>query len=573
MRMANTAAAFVMKSLVCILFLFSSSPTSHVVSGQESALIYGILYDFWQSTGGSGWTFDRWDFSDSTPYAYCDWPGIRCVSARDHNVAAIVLNDNNLQGKLTASLGSLGPAFETLSLGNNQLTSGLPVELGRLTGLRSLLLNNNQLCGTISNIVTTLSLISLDLSRNNFVGSVPVFTQAATFEVINLSNNYLIGNLPTTLGPSWGRLQVWNVAYNHLTGTIPASYGNIPSINEITMHHNQLSQSIPTSFDSKNFDIYLQYNLFQGSAPIFIDQAVGGAAILWNISCNSYAAGTFGQRQCVNSICKYMSSCPPDTYQNQQAPSTCPPLPSSSATTNAHITSTAAYSSSTTNAAQSATFAAGSVASTTNMVSTTAAQRATTQAAANYAVTTSNAAAQGSVQAVNSQYATTSRAQAAYLTTTSQAYYRLTSTYAANGNGVTNSGPTTGGTRTTVATTAAGPTNSGTQQVTSTGGSPTTGGGSGPATTTAGPSYVATSVVTSGLTGGSLTAGTLTGATMVVTVGASSTRTSGGSGQPNGGPNGGGTTTGAVNGAESFMSPSNGAMLILTLIPAVAINL
>ncbi|KAG6729830.1 hypothetical protein I3842_01G050800 [Carya illinoinensis] len=85
-----------------------------------------------------------------------------------------------------------------LDLSCNNLTGGIPLELGQISSIIALNLSYNQLDGTIPKTFSNLAhLESLDLSHNNLSGEIPS-------SLINL--NFL---------------EVFNVAYNNLSGKVP----------------------------------------------------------------------------------------------------------------------------------------------------------------------------------------------------------------------------------------------------------------------------------------------------------------------------------------------------------------
>lgn len=91
-----------------------------------------------------------------------------------------------------------------------------------------------------------------------------VYTGASIdrIEEIWLQGNNLTGTLPASLG-NLNYLGFLSLSSNHLTGSIPEELGNV---GYIYLNNNQLTGSIPKTF-VKQADLFLQYNLLSGSIP------------------------------------------------------------------------------------------------------------------------------------------------------------------------------------------------------------------------------------------------------------------------------------------------------------------
>ncbi|XP_059076590.1 receptor-like protein 7 [Cryptomeria japonica] len=114
--------------------------------------------------------------------------------------------------RLSSSLGGLNMASKgtelyytyilstltSIDLSNNQLNGDVPLDLGKLKGLRFLNLSMNSLNGIIPRSLGDMSqLESLDLSSNKLSGNNPSELQSLSYlAYLNLSNNNLSGNIP-----------------------------------------------------------------------------------------------------------------------------------------------------------------------------------------------------------------------------------------------------------------------------------------------------------------------------------------------------------------------------------------
>ncbi|KAG7994245.1 hypothetical protein I3843_01G048800 [Carya illinoinensis] len=94
--------------------------------------------------------------------------------------------------------GSVLAHMSGLDLSCNNLTGGIPLELGQISSLIALNLSHNQLDGTIPKTFSNLALLeSLDLSHNSLSGEIPsVLIDLNFLAVFNVAYNNLSGKLP-----------------------------------------------------------------------------------------------------------------------------------------------------------------------------------------------------------------------------------------------------------------------------------------------------------------------------------------------------------------------------------------
>ena len=103
-----------------------------------------VLVQVHSATGGANWTnSDNWL---SEEHLIREWYGV--TNDANGRVNGLLLDDNQLTGKIPSELGSLAN-LEWLQLNNNQLTGTIPAELGRMTNLMVLRLAGNQLTGCV----------------------------------------------------------------------------------------------------------------------------------------------------------------------------------------------------------------------------------------------------------------------------------------------------------------------------------------------------------------------------------------------------------------------------------------
>ena len=135
----------------------------------------------------------------------------------------IELEDNpGLYGTMPSSWGEELPKLYFLSLRNASLTGSVPTTLGLLTDLKE-----------------------LDLSSNKLTGSLP--EEILGFESIRklgFSNNSLTGPLPR-FGPNMKNLTALYLDNNKFTATIPTTFGLLTNLKVLQLNGNDLSGAVP----------------------------------------------------------------------------------------------------------------------------------------------------------------------------------------------------------------------------------------------------------------------------------------------------------------------------------------
>ncbi|MCH2046292.1 MAG: leucine-rich repeat domain-containing protein [Saprospiraceae bacterium] len=139
----------------------------------------------------------------------------------------------------TTILGLLNQVIR-LDLSNRHLKGKLP-DL-RLSNLRFLLLNTNELCGELPDFSSLPNLRHLDLRLNQFQGTIPNFSNLAKLEELYLSHNKLTGRIPNF--ENLPRLEWLHLFDNQLTGSIP-DFSNLPALRVLSLDRNQLTGKVP----------------------------------------------------------------------------------------------------------------------------------------------------------------------------------------------------------------------------------------------------------------------------------------------------------------------------------------
>ncbi|XP_027156472.1 putative receptor-like protein kinase At3g47110 [Coffea eugenioides] len=234
------------------------------------------------------------------------------------NLRVLSISENPLSGELPPTIGNFSSSFQNfyatlcgikgnipheignlsslllLNLDNNSLTGPLPDTLKGLSNLQGLDLQDNRISGSIPNHLCTLRHLAIvQLSRNQFSGQTELHIPSKPWKAerlvifrdqlkippevgnlkaalaIALAENEFSGNIPTTLGGLQNLISL-SLAHNELQGPIPETFSNLLSLQLLDLSNNNLTGEIPTSLESllqlKHFNV--SFNELQGRIPL-----------------------------------------------------------------------------------------------------------------------------------------------------------------------------------------------------------------------------------------------------------------------------------------------------------------
>ncbi|URE45073.1 Leucine rich repeat N-terminal domain [Musa troglodytarum] len=201
--------------------------------------------------------------------------GLSVMQSWEPTLAIIDLSSNSLSGNYPEA--SQLQNLTSIRLRNNFLVGSLPSTLGNYPELSIIDLSLNRLSGPVPpGLFTSLTLISLNLSGNQFSGSIPLQSSHSTeslvlpsyshLESLDLSNNLLIGPLPPEIG-NMQRLKLLNLRNNTLSGELPSELSKLGTLEILDLSMNHFKGRIPDMPQSGLNVFNVSYNDLSGTIP------------------------------------------------------------------------------------------------------------------------------------------------------------------------------------------------------------------------------------------------------------------------------------------------------------------
>lgn len=141
----------------------------------------------------------------------------------------------------------------SLDLNSRSLTGTIPDEIGYLTGMRFLDLSSNGLTGTLSDEVLTrlLELHTFKVDYNDLSGTLPAsLGNISTMAIMGLRDNSFTGSIPASIR-NLSMLHVVDLSNNLLTGPLPVDIFYLEGLQELTVSNNLL-----THFPEVHMDLW-----------------------------------------------------------------------------------------------------------------------------------------------------------------------------------------------------------------------------------------------------------------------------------------------------------------------------
>jgi Leucine-rich repeat (LRR) protein len=230
------------------------------------------LREIFENCGGLNWSHKvGWRSLVNSAEGYVEGKLHGVAFHPDGLVKAIDLSSNNLNGKISKSLGNLSH-LEVLILCQNQLKQTVPESLSKLKSCKILDLSRNYFVNQVPRGFNGSSLVSLEtlnlcenkfsyicwdkvasisslrvlnLSKNNLNGEVSRhMAQLQGLEFLDFSHNSFAGDLPSWIGEGLTNLQHLNLSVNSFSGQIPTSFGNLKKLRFFSICDNDITGAL-----------------------------------------------------------------------------------------------------------------------------------------------------------------------------------------------------------------------------------------------------------------------------------------------------------------------------------------
>ncbi|XP_073148712.1 uncharacterized protein [Henckelia pumila] len=199
--------------------------------------------------------------------------GILPKSIGSSNLSTSVVNliaySCEIKGRIPEEIGNLS-SLVILDIDDNELTGVIPETLQRLTNLQLFAVNENMLEGSIPlGFCNLKNMYAAYFSDNRMSGKLPsCLGSLPLLNIIDISVNAFNATIPTTFWLNKGIQQVY-LSKNFFDGSISEEIGNMESLLELDLSENRLSGRIPTSIVKLQSlsNLALSNNRFDGEIP------------------------------------------------------------------------------------------------------------------------------------------------------------------------------------------------------------------------------------------------------------------------------------------------------------------
>ncbi|XP_031092763.1 receptor kinase-like protein Xa21 isoform X1 [Ipomoea triloba] len=184
---------------------------------------------------------------------------------------------SGIRGQIPIEIGNLTKLI-WLGIDDNYLTGMVPRTLGNLQQMQRINLGGNRLDGTIpANICNLKDLYFLALDNNKLSGRIPsCLGNLSSLTQLYLDSNQFFSSLPPSLWLN-NKIQILDLSSNHLSGAISPDIGLLSSITELYLSSNQFTGEIPSTLRQLQHlvNLSLSINMLHGHIPQSFGSLVG----------------------------------------------------------------------------------------------------------------------------------------------------------------------------------------------------------------------------------------------------------------------------------------------------------
>lgn len=231
------------------------------------------LRDDIRGTGALNWSADRY-ITKWTGVSVPNYTSEQYANGAERRITELAIRGNSMNGTMPSGLSNL-TALEWLIVNNTQISGTIPAELGELTKMKRLqIADNPRITGSIPPELGNLTKLEfLSLVANALTGDIPAAlfgagdtTGMLKLEEIHLGDNLLTGSIPAEMADlaALRDVDLSNVPIeegntgrnrNQLTGAVPDTLINLPSLEELWLAGNPLTGCVPQSREGLSHDL------------------------------------------------------------------------------------------------------------------------------------------------------------------------------------------------------------------------------------------------------------------------------------------------------------------------------
>jgi Leucine-rich repeat (LRR) protein len=168
------------------------------------------------------------------------------------SIETLSLEWNMLGGTLPPNIGDIFPNLEELILMRNEFEGPIPISLGSASMLEKIDLSNNNFTGTIPISLGKLSRLRyLSLGQNKLEANdkqswefLHALNNCSLLQYLTLTNNRLRRAIPPSVGNLTTSLTTLQFSWNYISGSVPASIGNLSGLTQLGLSYNIFTSTI-----------------------------------------------------------------------------------------------------------------------------------------------------------------------------------------------------------------------------------------------------------------------------------------------------------------------------------------